>query len=88
LAVAEHFNPVPVLTSAVRKYCDDRTFGVIAESLIDLVTNCEFRSHVEPSSPYAQNPHFDVILEKSSSKVCFHESAMRASGGGHAGKCG
>jgi len=37
---------------------------------------------------YAQNPHFDVILEKSLSKVWFHESTMRASGGGHAGKCG
>jgi hypothetical protein len=37
---------------------------------------------------YTQNPHFDVILEKSLSKVWFHESTMRASGGGHAGKCG
>ena len=37
---------------------------------------------------HAQNPHFDVILEKSLSKVWFHESTMRASGGGHAGKCG
>jgi hypothetical protein len=51
LAVAEHFNPVPVLTSAVREYRDDRAFGVTAESLIDLVTNYEFGSHVEPSGP-------------------------------------
>jgi hypothetical protein len=51
LAVAEHFNPIPVLVSAVREYRDDRAFGLIAESLIDLVTNCEFGSHVEPSSP-------------------------------------
>jgi hypothetical protein len=27
------------LTSAVREYRDDRAFGVIAERLIDLVTN-------------------------------------------------
>jgi len=37
---------------------------------------------------YAKNPHFEVILEKSLSKVYFHESTMGASGSGHAGKCG
>jgi hypothetical protein len=41
-AVAEHFNRITVVTGQVRKNCDDRSFGVVAERLIDLITNCKF----------------------------------------------
>jgi hypothetical protein len=34
--------PTIVFTGQVRKYSDDRSFGVVAERLIDLVTNCKF----------------------------------------------
>jgi hypothetical protein len=46
-AVAEHFNCVPLLTGLIRKYRDDRSFGAVAERLIDLVTDCEFGCHGE-----------------------------------------
>jgi hypothetical protein len=41
-AVAENFNRITMLTGQVRKYSDDRSFGVVAERLIDLVSNCKF----------------------------------------------
>jgi hypothetical protein len=40
--VAEHFNRITALAGAVGKYRNHRAFGVIAEDLIDLVTNCKF----------------------------------------------
>lgn len=43
--MAEYFNRIAALASKVRKYRNDRAFCVIAERLIDFVTNCEFGSH-------------------------------------------
>jgi hypothetical protein len=40
--MTKHFDRITMLTSAVGKYRDDHSFGVVAERLIDLVTNCKF----------------------------------------------
>jgi hypothetical protein len=55
-AVTEHFNRITVLAGAIREDRNDRTDGVIAECLIDLVANREFGSHGESSSPQALPP--------------------------------
>lgn len=44
-AVAEHFDRITAFTGRVLKYGDDRSLGVVAERLIDLVTNCKFQSY-------------------------------------------
>ena len=49
-AVAEHFNRVTAFSGQVLKYSNDRSLGVVAEGLIDLVTNCKFRSRMENPS--------------------------------------
>src|ERR1700676_428720 len=46
-AVAEHFNGISALAGLVPEYRNDRSFGVVAERLIDLVANCKFRGHGE-----------------------------------------
>jgi hypothetical protein len=46
-AVTEHFNDIPGLTCLIGENRDYYSFGVIAERLIDLVTNCKFGSHGE-----------------------------------------
>jgi hypothetical protein len=51
--VAEHFNRIAMHTGAVSEYRNDRSFRVVAERLIDLVTDCEFGSHGESSNPQA-----------------------------------
>ena len=38
-AVAEHFNGIPALAGLAPVYRNDRSFGVVAERLIDLVSN-------------------------------------------------
>jgi len=50
-AVAEHFDRVPQSTGPIREYRNDRSRGVVAERLMDLVTDCEFGSHGESSTP-------------------------------------
>jgi hypothetical protein len=45
--VNEHFNGVPGLTFSISENRDYGSFGVVAERLIDLVTNCKFGSHGE-----------------------------------------
>jgi hypothetical protein len=40
--VAEHFDGIPTISPAIRKDRDYCSFGVIAERLIDLVTDYEF----------------------------------------------
>jgi hypothetical protein len=45
--VTEHFNRVPGLTCSIRENRDYSSFGVVAERLIDLVTNCKFGIHGE-----------------------------------------
>jgi hypothetical protein len=40
--VAEHFNGIPALAGAVAEYRNHCSFGVVAERLIDLVTDCKF----------------------------------------------
>jgi hypothetical protein len=52
-AVAEHFHRITALTGQVSKYSDHRSFGVVAERLVDLVTNYKFCSHRESSNPSA-----------------------------------
>jgi hypothetical protein len=37
--MAKNFYRITLLTGQVRKYSDDRSFGVVAERLIDLVSN-------------------------------------------------
>ena len=49
LYLAQHFHRITALTGQFRKYSDDRSFGVVAERLIDLVTDCKFKSHGEPN---------------------------------------
>jgi hypothetical protein len=49
--VAEHFNRISALSGLILEYSDDGSFGVVAEGLIDLVTNCKFGSHDESSDP-------------------------------------
>ena len=44
-AVTEQFHRITVLTGRAGKYSDDRSFGVVAKRLIDLVTNYKFLSH-------------------------------------------
>jgi hypothetical protein len=48
--VAKHFHRITVLTGQVGKYSDDRSFGVVAECLIDLVTNYRFEAMATPSA--------------------------------------
>jgi hypothetical protein len=45
--VTEHFNGVSGLPCTIRKNRDYGSFGVIAERLIDLVTNRKFGIHGE-----------------------------------------
>jgi hypothetical protein len=40
--MAKNFNRITLLTGQVRKYGDDLSFGVVAERLIDLVSNRKF----------------------------------------------
>jgi hypothetical protein len=49
-AVTGHFNRITVLAGTVGEYRDDRTFGVIAERLVDLVADREFGGHRESSN--------------------------------------
>jgi hypothetical protein len=51
--VTEHFNGVSGLPCTIRKSRDYGSFGVIAERLIDLVTDCKFGSHGESFSTRA-----------------------------------
>jgi hypothetical protein len=51
--VAEHFNRIPEPAGLIRKYRNDRSRGVVAERLMDLVTDYEFGSHGESSTPQA-----------------------------------
>jgi hypothetical protein len=41
-AVAKHFDRITVFAGQVIKHSDDRSLGVVAEPLIDLVTNRKF----------------------------------------------
>jgi hypothetical protein len=45
--MTEHFNGVSGLPCTIRKSRDYGSFGVMAERLIALVTNCKFGSHDE-----------------------------------------
>jgi hypothetical protein len=41
-AVAEHFYGIPALAGLIPEYRHHRSFGVVAERLIDLVANYKF----------------------------------------------
>jgi hypothetical protein len=49
--VAEYFDGIPAISHPIRQNRDYYSFGVVAERLIDLVTDCEFGSHGESSNP-------------------------------------
>ena len=51
--MAEHFNRIPEATGLIREYRNDRSLGVVAEGLMDFVTDYEFGSHGESSTPQA-----------------------------------
>ncbi|MBR1144268.1 hypothetical protein [Bradyrhizobium sp. AUGA SZCCT0431] len=55
-AVAEHFNRLPESTGLILEYRNDRSLGVVAECLMDLVTDYESGSHGESSTPQALPP--------------------------------
>jgi hypothetical protein len=54
--VAEQFNCISAITRPIRENRYDRSFSVVAERLIDLVTNREFGSHGESSAHEALRP--------------------------------
>jgi hypothetical protein len=43
--VAEQFDGISAIARPVRENRHDRSFRVVAERLVDLVTDCEFGSH-------------------------------------------
>jgi hypothetical protein len=50
-AVAEPFDRIPESTGLIPEYRNDRSLGVIAECLMDLVADYEFGSHCKSSTP-------------------------------------
>jgi hypothetical protein len=48
--MTEQFNGISVVTRSIRENCHDRSFGVVAERLIDLVAYREFGTHGESSA--------------------------------------
>jgi hypothetical protein len=40
--VAKHFNRITLLTCLILEYRNDRSFGLVAERLIDLVTDSKY----------------------------------------------
>jgi hypothetical protein len=48
--MAEHFDRIPESAGLIREYRNDRSLGVVAEGLMDFVTDYEFGSHGESST--------------------------------------
>jgi hypothetical protein len=51
--MAEHFDRIPLSTGLIREDRNNRSLGVVAERLMDFVTNYEFGRHGESSTPQA-----------------------------------